>query len=347
MSLTASALPARLMTYQWKVMLAAVWLATFTLLAFLPLPENALNAIPENALLPPFQDPFHWLGTDQLGREINWYLVAATQTAWWLTFPPLLGATLIGIIIGTTSAHFAKKPLKLPLLTLALIVLALLWAIYLIYLYLGWVIAAPRAMASFWALTFGSLLLLVIASYGITRITSITKRSLVTLPVDEAAQRLMDFWTTFPKLLLLLLLSTLSSPSVMSMGVWIMVTYWVLPARLARNRSLLVRNELFFEAAIALGLPHPALLIRHLWPSMKGQLITNFCFNASGLLGIGSTLAFLGIGLPADVPTWGKMLSLARFSLESWWLLLFPATLLLLSIISLQAVGNYLSKRNI
>ncbi|WP_394331427.1 ABC transporter permease subunit [Rufibacter radiotolerans] len=160
------------------------------------------------------------------------------------------------------------------------------------------------------------------------------------LPVDAALQKIIEVWSTFPKLLLLLLLTTFTPFSILTLMGWICATYWVLPARVARASVLQLKQEAFFEATTSLGLPFQRVLVNHLWPSLKGPVITNFCFAASGLMGIGSTLAYLGIGLPADVPSWGKMLASARLSLEAWWLFAFPALLLLITIFSLQAMGN-------
>jgi peptide/nickel transport system permease protein len=330
----------------WQLMLAIVWISIFTFIAFFPIPNNVLNAYPDKAYLPPFQMPQNWLGTDQLGRDLFWYLLASAKTAWMLTFPPLVGATIIGLLIGSASAYFAKKPLRIRFTTLLFILFTSISILTLAYIYVKWVVPSPMGATSFWLLAIG-VLLLIVCGYLWTRqylSSKVASRFTMDVPVDDLLQRVMDLWTTFPKLLLLLLLSTLSAPSLWSMGIWILVTYWVLPARLTRAQALKIRNEPFFEAGRALGLPNVRLLLLYLWPSMKGSLITNFCFNASGLLGIGSTLAFIGIGIPADVPSWGKMLALSRYSLESWWLLVFPAILLVGSILSLQTIGAHYSK---
>ncbi|WP_460893031.1 ABC transporter permease subunit [Rufibacter soli] len=173
----------------------------------------------------------------------------------------------------------------------------------------------------------------------------VTSTKTLNVPVDGALQKIIEIWSTFPKLLLLLLLTTFTPFSVVSLMAWIGATYWVLPAQVARAIVLQIKQEPYFEATTSLGIPFHRVLLHHLWPSMKGPIITNFCFAASGLLGIGSTLAYLGIGLPADVPSWGKMLASARLSLEAWWLFAFPALLLLLSIFSLQSLGNKYSTK--
>ncbi|AMM52419.1 hypothetical protein TH61_16195 [Rufibacter sp. DG15C] len=332
----------------WPLLLAIAWMSASTLIAISPIPPNSLNAHPEKAFLYPFQNSLNWLGTDQLGRDLLWYLFASAKTAWMLTFPPLIGATVIGLLIGSLSAYFAKKPLRIRITSLLLLIVTSIFIITLIYIQINWIVTSPLGPTSFWLMA-ASMLLILFSVYQLIRKyhTKQDSRNSLDIPVDDFLQRIMDLWTTFPKLLLLLLLSALAAPSLWSMGFWILVTYWVLPARLSRAQILQISNEPFFEAGRALGLPKSRLLLQYLWPSMKRPLITNFCFNASGLLGIGSTLAFIGIGLPADVPSWGKMFALSRYSLESWWLLLFPAILLIGSILSLQTLGANYSKTKV
>nr|WP_242693150.1 ABC transporter permease subunit [Sabulibacter ruber] len=167
----------------------------------------------------------------------------------------------------------------------------------------------------------------------------------VTIPVDEGLQKIIGIWATFPKLLLLLILTLFTPFSILTLMFWICATYWVLPARVSRGMVLQLQKESYYETAQALGIPFKRVFTHFMWPQLKGPLLTNFCFAASGLLGIGSTLAYLGIGLPADVPSWGKMLANARFSLEAWWLIAFPSVVLLASIFSLQVIGHKFSSQ--
>ncbi|WP_181305457.1 ABC transporter permease [Rufibacter sp. XAAS-G3-1] len=325
------------------------WLVLFSIAAFISQillwQGKQAVAIPEQAYLPPFTSVEHLLGTDQLGRDVLYYLFLSCRTAWLLAVPPLIVATAIGVLFGSGAAILGNNGVKITvrkLLTLALLLVA--------YLVLHSIIRYWPPLSDYpftrW-LYYGSGILLL--CYVLNRKPGSAfskKRTLLTLPVDEGLQKIIDLWSTLPKLLLLLILTAFTPFSMLTLMGWITATYWVLPARIARASVLQLKKGSYYETAQALGIPFNRVFTHFILPSLKGPILTNFCFAASGLLGVGSTLAYLGIGIPADVPSWGKMLANARFSVEAWWLLVFPAALLLGSIFSLQVLGHSLSAQN-
>ncbi len=321
------------------------WLFLFTAAAVIAQVQvgqgQQLLATPEAAYLPPFVSMDHPLGTDQLGRDVFLYLLHGCRTSWLLAIPPLLGATAMGIVAGTGAALLGNTGLRISVTRLLAGGMALTVLVYLLPVIKFWWQDWPTYLQI--ALSAAGALVLLRLLFSAKGPENKKKRKEIALPVDEALQKLIGVWASFPKLLLLLLLTLFTPFSVVSLMVWIAVTYWILPARVARAMVLQLRQEPYYETAQALGIPFWRTFTHYLWPSLQGTLLTNFCFAASGLLGIGSTLAYLGIGLPADVPSWGKMLATARFSLEAWWLIAFPALFLLTSIFSLQSLGHFFS----
>ncbi len=319
------------------------WLLIFTVAALLSqilvLRGEQVVAIPEQAYLPPFTTVEHLLGTDGLGRDVLFYLFLSCRTAWLLAIPPLVVASLIGVALGTIAAIAGNHGWRIPLVRFfALVLLLTVYGILYPVIHF-WPVFAESALIRwvYYGSSFPWLYLLL------TKEGSPVKpgnRRFITLAVDDWLQKIINIWSALPKLLLLLLLTAFTPFSLGTLMGWICATYWILPARIARASVLQLKKDSYYESAQALGIPFYRVFTHYLLPSLKGPILTNFCFAASGLLGVGSTLAYLGIGIPADVPSWGKMLANARFSIEAWWLLAFPATFLLASIFSLQVLGN-------
>ncbi|WP_192825149.1 ABC transporter permease [Rufibacter sp. LB8] len=331
--------------------LALAWLLAITVVALTyhwwPLAFKSTDLQPASAYVAPFQSA-HLLGTDHLGRDVWYYSMHATQTAWLLAFPPLLVSTLLGVTLGCMAGWFGNYKLTISLKTIIAMALPLLTWFFLKEFYL-WRVFPLFSSIGFkhtfsWMLAGGLLVLEWAVLSFLFKPVSFFKRK-VTVPLDSIFKSLVEIWSTLPKLLLLLLLSAFTEPSLENLAFWIAITYWVIPARLSRTKVRLVQKQPFIEAALATGMGTSRILLYHIWPTLRGAVLTNFCFAASGLLGIGSTLAFLGIGIPPEIPSWGKMLSAARFSVDAWWLLMAPALFLLLSIFSLQALWYHLSSK--
>ena len=111
-------------------------------------------------------------------------------------------------------------------------------------------------------------------------------------------------------------------------------------ARLVRAQMLRVRQLPFVEAARAAGLSEGQVWFRHALPHALHPLRTALPLSIAGLLGLESTLSFLGIGLPPEVASWGRLLATVRTEPSAWWALLFPSLLLTMSILSLNILSR-------
>jgi peptide/nickel transport system permease protein len=70
-----------------------------------------------------------------------------------------------------------------------------------------------------------------------------------------------------------------------------------------------------------------------------------FCFGISNLMALESTLAFLGIGIPPDVPSWGRAITGIRLDFSAWWLVFFPGLVLSLTVLAIQTAGGLLVRK--
>ena len=170
--------------------------------------------------------------------------------------------------------------------------------------------------------------------------------------LDTLLMWLTDLFLSLPQLPLLLLLiylfrdtlKTLAGPEA---GVFIMIVVviggfrWMPVARLVRAQFLSLREKEFLEAARALGASRLRQVMRHILPNALGPVIVAGTINVATAIIAESTLSFLGLGFPPDIPTWGRVLFDAKDYLDiaPYWALI-PGTLIFLTVLSVNYIGD-------
>jgi len=120
---------------------------------------------------------------------------------------------------------------------------------------------------------------------------------------------------------------------------------WLTMARVIRGQVLSLRTLPFIEAARAAGATPLRIFIRHLLPNLIGPITVYATLTVPQAILQESLLSFLGIGIQRPLPTWGSLaadaLPLALNPIESrWWLLVFPCTLLGVTLLALNFIGD-------
>lgn len=170
--------------------------------------------------------------------------------------------------------------------------------------------------------------------------------------VDNVLMRLTDLFIALPQLPLLLLVVYLFRDSVRrhlgtEFGIFLLIVSvigglrWMQPARLLRATFLSLKEKEFVEAAHAIGAPPGRLVIRHLLPNAMSPLIVSASLGVGQAILAESSLSFLGLGFPPDMPTWGRLLFDAKDFLElapHW--ALFPGIMIFLAVLSINYVGD-------
>ncbi|UOQ72335.1 ABC transporter permease [Hymenobacter cellulosilyticus] len=154
--------------------------------------------------------------------------------------------------------------------------------------------------------------------------------------MDAGVLLLIALLTSVPRLVLVLAIAAVQSSSVFSLLAILSLTYWTVSAQLVRAEMLRIRQLPFVEAAQALGIPHWQIIIRHTWPVLCKTIAAYLPLSVATLIGFETTLSFLGVGLPPEVASWGRLLATARQDPTAWWLIAFPATTILLTILALR-----------
>jgi peptide/nickel transport system permease protein len=170
--------------------------------------------------------------------------------------------------------------------------------------------------------------------------------------VDAALMWLTDLFLSLPQLPLLLLLIYLFRDSLKSMfgpevGVFIMIVLviggfrWMPVARLVRAQFFSLREKEYVEAARALGASTFRQVVRHILPNTLGPVIVAGTIDVAAAIIAESTLSFLGLGFPPDIPTWGRILfdSKDYLDIAAHWAL-FPGTAIFLTVLTINFIGD-------
>jgi oligopeptide transport system permease protein len=175
--------------------------------------------------------------------------------------------------------------------------------------------------------------------------------------LDSLLMRIVDVLYALPYILLVILFKfaldaplgkLLRSSEASNLAVLFLsigLVSWLTMARVIRGQVLSLRTLPFIEAARAAGVPQYQIFLRHLLPNLIGPITVYATLTVPQAILQESLLSFLGIGIQKPLPTWGSLasdgLGLALAPVAScWWLLLFPCTLLGVTLLALNFVGD-------
>jgi peptide/nickel transport system permease protein len=162
--------------------------------------------------------------------------------------------------------------------------------------------------------------------------------------IDDIIMRIADIQLAFPFILLTIMVLVVLGPGVLNLVVVLGVAQWVTYARIARGQTISVRAKEYVEAARSMGASHFEIVTRAILPNILSPLIVIASFNVASVILSEATLSYLGLGVPEDVPTWGKILAESRDQLLAgkWWLAVFPGVAIMLTVLSLNILGDWL-----
>jgi len=196
-------------------------------------------------LLALFEPPSaaHWLGTDEIGRDIASRVIVGTRVTLAIAAASVLFAGVAGVTLGLVAGHFGGT-------------------------------------------------------------------------LDRVLMLLLDLLMTVPSLVLAI--AVVSAIGASAVGLVIAITIGFIPslARLVRARVLELRELDYIEAARAIGMRHPRILLRHILPNAVSVIVIELSLMAGQAVLVGTALGFLGLGVQPPAPEWGAMLGASRQYLE-------------------------------
>lgn len=161
--------------------------------------------------------------------------------------------------------------------------------------------------------------------------------------VDDLMMRFTEFFQTIPSFALAIVLLVIFQPSLMFIILAIAIVSWPPVARLVRGEVLSLRTREFVEAATLSGLSHGTIILRHILPNALPPIIVLASLMVATAILLESSLSFLGLGDP-NVMSWGYMIGAARTVMRTaWWLSFIPGVAILLTVLSLNLIGEGLN----
>lgn len=170
--------------------------------------------------------------------------------------------------------------------------------------------------------------------------------------IDGLMMRFTDMMFALPQLPLLLVISGLFQDPLrrnlgQSMGAFILIVTvigilgWMSTARIVRGSVLGIKQKEYVEAATNVGSTSTSIMYRHILPNVFSVIIVSATLSMAAAILTESTLSFLGLGFPSDVPTWGRLLFEGKdYLTANPWISLWPGVLISLTVLSINFMGD-------
>lgn len=161
---------------------------------------------------------------------------------------------------------------------------------------------------------------------------------------DILSQRLIEVLTSFPTLILAMLLSVSLQPGLRTVIIAVGITQIPLATRITRSVVLSIKETQFVEAARCIGATPWRIMLRQVAPQTIAPVLVIATLNLGTAIFAEASLSFLGVGVPPPTASLGNMLGgvLAQSFKPPWWLCIFPGTMIALTVLAANLLGDTL-----
>ena len=162
--------------------------------------------------------------------------------------------------------------------------------------------------------------------------------------IDAFIMRIVDLQLSFPAILIALMLLSALGRGVDKTMIALVAVQWAYYARTVRASALVERQKEYISAATCLGLGRARIIFRHMLPNVVAPLIVVGAVQTASAISLEATLSFLGIGLPVTEPSLGLLIAngFEYMLTGKYWISVFPGLALLVTIVSINLVGDQL-----
>ena len=164
--------------------------------------------------------------------------------------------------------------------------------------------------------------------------------------VDAILMRIVDIKLAFPSILLALTLVVAIGSGFSTVVIVIALLLWARYARVVRGEALTIKERDFIDRARVAGASNLRIMTRHIFPNVFNTVIVLATLEVGHVIILEATLSFLGAGIPRPQPAWGLMAADGREVItSSWWIFLFPCLAIVLTVLSMNLLGDWLRDR--
>ncbi len=320
---------------------------------FPPIPYSATSIDLRNQYRSPFGPQqvdskryWHWLGTDNLGRDVTAGMIRGTRIALLVGVCSMSIASVIGIFLGAIAGYFGDDRLKVSRLRLGLNLIAVLLGIFYTFISRSYAISHSGQVGI--ELLKSLLLFVVVIAVAnilagfLEKMFSLKRK--IKIAADIIVMRFIEIINSIPALIFLLaVLAIIEKPGILNVMMIIGLIIWTGIARFIRAELLRVRQLEYIDAARAMGFSEFRILFRHAIPNSLTPVLITIAFGIASAILMEAFISFLGIGVSPDEVTWGLMLNLSRDSIKAWWLAVLPGCAIFITVSIFNLIGEGLS----
>lgn len=311
---------------------------------FPPIPYSSLTIDKEHTH---FSEPqsTHWLGTDQLGRDVAAGMINGTRTAMLVGVIAMSIASIIGIFFGALGGYFGDDRFQISRVRLVLNIIGGCVGCFYAFYVRSYTLSNAGESFGFEIIKsvfifFAILLLLNLIASFLKRFPIFGKK--ITIPLDIIVMRIIEVMNSIPIFLIILAaIGILQKPSIFHIMVIIGLLRWTGIARFIRAELLRVRSLNYVEAAQAMGFSELRIILRHAIPNALTPVLITIAFGVASAILLEAFISFL---IPFDNEiTWGSLLREARRAPTAWWLAIFPGLAIFITVTLFNLIGEGLT----
>lgn len=286
----------------------------------------------------------HWLGTNKRGEDVLSGLLHGARFSLFIAFTAMLISLVIGVLMGILSGFYANSEWRTNRLVfvIKLVLLATLFFIFFLQRFAFWRIGLDKenvlSEVLFSIVGFSLSCFICFKVLTIFERKRLLQGKVISIGWDTYVQRIVELVQALPLILFLLMLSAISRPSYWQLILVMGLVNWISIARILRVELQAMRSSDYFILLRGLGINDRGILFGRALPALLPLIVINFAIGIAHCILAEAGLSFLGIGIPADIVSWGTLLSGAKENWNAWWLVLFPGIALASVVTALNAL---------
>jgi len=159
--------------------------------------------------------------------------------------------------------------------------------------------------------------------------------------LDITMMRIVEILYAMPYLIFVIILMVIFGRNIYLLFLAIGAVEWLTMARIVRGQTISIKEKEFIEASRSLGQSSAFIILKHIIPNLAGTIIVYITLMVPSVIILESFLSFLGLGVQEPLTSWGVLISEGSRDMETaWWLLIFPGLFMVLTLASLNFIGD-------